>query len=456
MLNALRTALRHYRELILAGTFAVMAAWEVLEILLLEPAYRGSIRLTLVIHSLQVLLIVAATGIALRAWREKTARQRALASLVEQVIAAQEDERRRVAYDVHDGVAQLVVSAKQHLDTATDLWPRDAQRAASETAIAADRLGRAIAETRRILAALRPVAVDAGASTPAPPGSKSSSHGKPTASISTCATTAWASRPPAAYGAWGCPACGSARAFSAAPASSRRRPEAERTSTPSCRCAMASSLPHPDPTRVLLVDDHPMVREGLRGMLEAADVEVVAEAGTGEEALRAAAAHAPDVVLLDLELPDLDGLTVLRRLKAIEKRLAVLVVTMHDDPALVRQAVESGASGYVLKGISRRELLAALEVVRHGGSVLDPSLLRATLADGASESRPASRGDRDNPLSSIEQEMLRLVAQGLTNREIGVRLRWSVGTVKKYLQRALEKLGASDRTHEAIRRGLLS
>ena len=162
MLNALWTALRHYRELILAGTFAVMATWEVLEILLLEPAYRGSIRLTLFIHSLQVLLIVAATGIALRAWREKTARQRALASLVEQVIAAQEDERRRVAYDVHDGVAQLVVSAKQHLDTATDLWPRDAQRAASETAIAADRLGRAIAETRRILAALRPVAVDAG------------------------------------------------------------------------------------------------------------------------------------------------------------------------------------------------------------------------------------------------------------------------------------------------------
>jgi DNA-binding NarL/FixJ family response regulator len=222
---------------------------------------------------------------------------------------------------------------------------------------------------------------------------------------------------------------------------------------------MASSLRHPDPTRVLLVDDHPMVREGLRGMLQAADVEVVAEAGTGEEALRAAAVHAPDVVLLDLELPDLDGLTVLRRLKAIEKRLAVLVVTMHDDPALVRQAVESGASGYVLKGIGRRELLASLDAVRHGESVLDPSLLRATLADGASESGPTSRGDQDNPLSSIEQEMLRLVAQGLTNREIGVRLRWSVGTVKKYLQRTLEKLGASDRTQaavEAIRRGLLS
>ena len=222
---------------------------------------------------------------------------------------------------------------------------------------------------------------------------------------------------------------------------------------------MASPLRHPDPTRVLIVDDHPMVREGLRGMLDGGDVEVVGEAGTGEEALRAAAAHAPDVVLLDLELPDLDGLTVLRRLKAIEKRLAVLVVTMHDDPALVRQAVENGASGYVLKGISRQELLASLEAVRQGESVLDPSLLRATLADSAGEPRPPSRAERDNPLSSVEQEMLRLVAQGLTNREIGARLRWSIGTVKKYLQRALEKLGASDRTQaavEAIRRGLLS
>lgn len=162
MLKAMRGALSHYRELVLAGTFAAMATWEVLEIILLEPTYRASVQLTLVIHSLQVLVIVAATGVALRAWREKTERQRALASLVEQVIVARDDERRRVAYDVHDGVAQLVVSAKQHLDTAADLWTRDARRAASETVIAADRLGRAIAETRRILAALRPLAVEAG------------------------------------------------------------------------------------------------------------------------------------------------------------------------------------------------------------------------------------------------------------------------------------------------------
>ncbi len=162
MVKIVRVALGHYRELILAGTFAAMATWEVFEMALLEPAPQASISLALVVHSLQVALILTATAIALRAWREKTARERALASLVQQVIVAQEEERRRVAYDVHDGVAQLIVSAKQHIDTAADLWTTDPGRAASETVIAADRLGRAITETRRILAALRPLAVDAG------------------------------------------------------------------------------------------------------------------------------------------------------------------------------------------------------------------------------------------------------------------------------------------------------
>ena len=212
-----------------------------------------------------------------------------------------------------------------------------------------------------------------------------------------------------------------------------------------------ASPPRPDlaPIRVLIVDDHPMVREGVRSMLEPAGVQIAGEAGTGEDALRMAAALEPDVVLLDLELPDLDGLAVLRRLKAFERPMAVLVVTMHDDPALVRRAVEGGAAGYVLKGVGRGELLSALEAVRHGGSVFDPSLLRATLCEPKA----------DEALTSVEQEMLRLVAQGLTNREIGKRLHWSVGTVKKYLQRTLEKLGASDRTQaavEAVKRGLLS
>jgi signal transduction histidine kinase len=161
MLRMFRATLRHYRELILAGTFAALAAWEILEMLLLERRPDTRLSLTLVVHSLQVVLILAATALALRAWRDKTARERALAALVQQVVVAQEEERRRVAYDVHDGVAQLVVSAKQHVDTATDLWATDPGRASGETALAADRLGQAIVETRRILSALRPLAVDA-------------------------------------------------------------------------------------------------------------------------------------------------------------------------------------------------------------------------------------------------------------------------------------------------------
>src|SRR2546428_5216663 len=171
MVKIVRVALGRYRRVIRAGPVGARAPWKVFGMARLEQAPQASISLALVVHSLQVALILTATAIALRAWREKTARERALASLVEQVIVAQEEERRRVAYDVHDGVAQLIVSAKQHIDTAADLWTTDPGRAASETVIAADRLGRAITETRRILAALRPLAVDAGGPAAAAPQS---------------------------------------------------------------------------------------------------------------------------------------------------------------------------------------------------------------------------------------------------------------------------------------------
>ncbi len=208
---------------------------------------------------------------------------------------------------------------------------------------------------------------------------------------------------------------------------------------------------------MLVVDDHPMVREGLRSMLGSDAVEVVGEAGSGAEAVRLAGKLTPDVVLLDLRLPDVDGLTVLRRLKETVPQASVLMVTMHDDPVLVRHAVEAGAAGYVLKGIGRRELLAAVQAVRHGESVLDPALLR-TLVAGVFASPGPSQPPEAEPLTRIEQEVLRLIAGGLTNKEISERLHWSVGTTKKYVQRILEKLRVSDRTQaavEAVRRGLV-
>jgi len=208
--------------------------------------------------------------------------------------------------------------------------------------------------------------------------------------------------------------------------------------------------------RVLVVDDHPMVREGLRSMLDGEGVEIVGEAASGAEAVQRATDLQPDVVLLDLELPDLDGLTVLRRVRETVPAAAVLIVTMHQDPARVRQAVEAGAAGYVLKGVDRTELRASIRAVRDGGSVFDPRLLRAALdaGDGRSRGAPAYAP----ALSRIEVDLLRLIAEGLTNREIGHRLRWSLATVKKYVQRILSKLDVPDRTRaavEAVRRGLL-
>ena len=202
--------------------------------------------------------------------------------------------------------------------------------------------------------------------------------------------------------------------------------------------------------RLLVVDDHLMVREGLRSMLGGAEIEIIGEASTGTEALRIVADRSPHVVLLDLELPDMDGLTVLRKLKELSPALPVLVVTMHDNPALVRRAIRAGATGYVLKGVGRAELLASGRAVRNGESVLDPGLLRAVVD---SEAAPVTAP----PLSRVELDLLRLVADGLTNREIGQRLRWSQATVKKYVQRILEKLDVSDRTQaavEGLRRGL--
>jgi DNA-binding NarL/FixJ family response regulator len=213
------------------------------------------------------------------------------------------------------------------------------------------------------------------------------------------------------------------------------------------------------PLRVLIVDDHPMVRDGLRSMLTGESIDVVGEAGTGAEALDLVETVAPDLVLLDLGLPDMDGLTVLARLKEMS-RAAVLVVSMHAEPALVRRAVQAGAAGYVLKGVSRREFLAAIHAIREGESVLDPALLRALVEDGGRDGADgvAVRDSAVEPLTSIEREVLGLVAGGLTNREIGARMRWSMATAKKYVQRILEKLEVSDRTQaavEAVRRGLL-
>jgi two-component system response regulator DevR len=200
------------------------------------------------------------------------------------------------------------------------------------------------------------------------------------------------------------------------------------------------------PIRVFVVDDHPMVREGLRSLLDDEGIEVVGEAASAAEALREVRRVVPDVLLLDVELPDRDGLSALTELKSAAPGVSVLVVTMHAERGFVRRAIEGGAAGYVLKGAGRRELLSAVRAVRAGGSVVDPALLRDLAGPGAVHARSLP----GESLSPLELDVLRGIADGLTNREIAERMRWSVATAKKYVQRVLDKMGVTDRTQAAV------
>jgi len=210
---------------------------------------------------------------------------------------------------------------------------------------------------------------------------------------------------------------------------------------------------------VFVIDDHPVVREGFRNMLTDEDIEIVGEAATGAEAIVRITTVGVDLILLDLKLPDIDGVALLRRLKEVVPATPVLVISMHDDPPLVRRAVEAGAAGYALKGIGRRELVGAIHAVCDGEAVLDPGLLRAIVGGSSGVSSVNAEDTGRTPLTQVEVDLLRLMAEGMTNAQISERMRWSLATTKRYVQSVLEKLDASDRTQAAVtavRLGLLA
>jgi len=200
--------------------------------------------------------------------------------------------------------------------------------------------------------------------------------------------------------------------------------------------------------RVLLVDDHELVRAGLRTLLQAErDIEIVAEAGTGSQALTSAQRLRPDVILLDARLPDMAGPDVCRALCEALPDVAVAMLTTFTDDELVRQCVRAGARGYLLKEIVRFDLAASLRALASGESVIDRKVLPQVLAVAR---QTAESDDPHQPLSDRQRTILRLVADGLSNREIAEQVQLSELTVKSYIEDLLKQLGARNRVHAAI------
>ena len=211
--------------------------------------------------------------------------------------------------------------------------------------------------------------------------------------------------------------------------------------------------------RILIADDHPVVREGMRSMLfTVEDMQVIGEASTGAEAVSQARALQPDVVLLDVRMPDGTGLNVLDQIKAASPSTSVIVVTMHDNPDYISRAIRSGAAGYVLKDVSRQDLLTAIRTVVQPSVVASTPVLLSKSQRAVVDASQVSASDDVPSLSPVERELLLLMAEGLNNKEISEQLRCSLGTVKNYLQHIFSTLQVSDRTRavvEAIRLGLI-
>jgi DNA-binding NarL/FixJ family response regulator len=203
--------------------------------------------------------------------------------------------------------------------------------------------------------------------------------------------------------------------------------------------------------RILLVDDHPVVRMGLRGMLDAEpDLTVVGEASSGVEGFEQALALTPDIVLMDLRMPGGDGVEATGRILSAAPGVRVMVLTTYESDRDILRAIEAGASGYLLKDASPTELADAVRAAARGETVLAPSVASTLVRQVRSPAPPA--------LSARETEVLKLVASGLTNAEIGKRLFISEATVKTHLLRVFNKLDVADRTAAvttAMRHGLL-
>jgi len=206
-----------------------------------------------------------------------------------------------------------------------------------------------------------------------------------------------------------------------------------------------------EPIRILIADDHAFVREGTRRILEQeTDLEVVAEAGDGDEAVKLACDLKPDVVLVDVAMPVLDGVEATRRIKAQCPAVAVLVLSAYDDDQFIFGLLEAGAAGYMLKNVRGQEIVEAIRAVHAGESVLHPSVARKVLNRFAGVSgKPRERRSLDL-LTEREMEVLKLVTKGLSNKDIAEGLCLSVRTVQGHLANIFNKLRVSSRTEAVV------
>jgi DNA-binding NarL/FixJ family response regulator len=208
--------------------------------------------------------------------------------------------------------------------------------------------------------------------------------------------------------------------------------------------------------KVLVADDHQVVRTGLASLFAGTDVKIVAEASNGAEAVKMAMKHKPDVALLDIRMPDSDGLEALDKIHRQLPNVRVVMLSTYDNPTYVARAVALGACDYVLKGASRQELISTITAAAAGKAPSPRGELHRVA--GAMSKNPPTNGSKDIPLTNRETQVLRHVALGLSNKEIGRSLAISIETVKEHVQNILRKISVTDRTQAAVwavRKGLV-
>jgi two-component system, NarL family, response regulator LiaR len=211
--------------------------------------------------------------------------------------------------------------------------------------------------------------------------------------------------------------------------------------------------------QIIVADDHPVVRDGLVAMLNTqADFMVIGECENGHQLVQNAQVHDPDIILLDLEMPDMDGVEALERIKETKPDIKVLVFTAYATDERILGAVRAGAKGYLLKGSPREEIFKAIRIISQGGSTLEP-VVASKLLQYVSADQPARPGHTQvSPLTVREMEVLNLLARGLTNKEIAAQLFVTERTVKFHVSSIFRKLGAGNRTeavHLAVNSGLI-